>query len=251
MRETVRIGVRQFLNENPPHVLATAVLPRPVLQYLFFAALGSVLAGPAQREYALVGAPAVALMLVAVMVSDVPVTDKWSGTFFRVRSGRPRPFAVMLLRALPYPVFGVVALAACLAVVPPLTGHAGLALRLAGQLPLYTLMSFTTCCAGLAVALLSLGKRAEALAGNLLAYLVLIASGVFLPPERVPFASTLGTVLPAHNGLAAVRASLDGRPWLAPALAEAAVGLGWLVVGWLVMVVQIRRASRYGHDDYN
>ena len=210
-----------------------------------------MLGGSAQREFALVGAPTVALMQVAVMVGDVPQTDKWFGTFFQVRSGRPNPFAVLLLRALPYPVFGIVAIVVCLFVVPPVTGHARLAPHLAAQLPLYALMAFSTCAAGLAVALLSLGKRAEVLVLNLLAYLILLGSGVFLPPERVPFADPFAKMLPIHNGLIAVRAALEGRPWLGSALAEFLVGVGWLAVGLFTLRIQIRRANKYGYDDFS
>ncbi len=249
--ETVRFGRVHFFSEYPLRVLVTVVLPRPVLQYLFFVTLGGVLAGPAYREFALVGAPTVTLMQVAVLVGDVPLTDKWSGTFNQVRSGRPSPFLVMVLRALPYPLLGTVALAICLLVVPPLTGHARLAGHLVEQLPLYTVMAFSTCAAGLAVALLSMGKRADVLLCNLLAYLILLAGGVFIPPERVPFAEVLGVFLPVGHGLVAVRAALDGRPWLAPALAEVLVGLGWLLVGYLTLRIQIWRANRYGHDDFN
>jgi ABC-type multidrug transport system permease subunit len=252
VRETMRVGVRQFVGDNPPFVLLTAVLPRPVLQYLFFVLLGGVLAGPAQREFALVGAPVVALTLVAVMISDVPVNDKWSGTFHRIRSGRPHAFTVVLLRALPYPVFGMVALVACVLVVPALTGRAGLGPQLARHLPLYALMAVTTCAAGLAVSMLSLGKRADVLASNALAYLILLAGGVFLPPERLPpVADEVTAVLPVRHGLTAVRAALDGADWLAPALTEAAVGIGWVALGYAVMTVQIRRARRLGHDDYD
>jgi hypothetical protein len=248
MVETTRIGTRQFLADNPPVVLMTAVLPRPVLQYLFFVLLGGVLAGPEHLEFVLVGGPAVAPMLAAVMISDVPMTDRWSGTFAWIRSGRPHPFSLMLLRSLPYPVFGIVALVACVLIVPPVTGHPALTAQLARQLPLYALMAFSTCAAGLAVAMLSLGTRADVLITNALAYLILVTGGVFLPPGRAPLIDAVATVLPVHHGLIAVRAALDGGDWLGPALAEVAVGAAWVAVGYVVLAVQIRRARRHGHD---
>jgi ABC-2 type transporter len=248
---TIYIGFRQFLDENPPSILLTALLPRPVLQYLFFIMLGGALVGPAYGDFALVGAPTVALTTVAIMVSEVPLNDKWSGAFHRLRTGRRHPFLVMLLRALPYPVFGMLALSACLLVVPPLTGHAGLGLRLLGLLPLYAVVSVTTCLAGLAVALLALGKRAEVFASNVLAYLILLYGGIILPPDRMPAADTIAAIMPVHNGLTAIRAALAGTPWLPSMMAEVAVGIGWLAAGLLIIRIQIIRSGRYGRDDYN
>ncbi len=250
MAGAVRLGIRQFLADNPPLVLLTAVAPRPVVQYLFFVVLSRVLVGPGYAGLALTGGPALALVQVAVMIKEVPLTDKSSGTFYRIRLGRPRPFLVMVARALPYPVAGFLMLTACVLVVPPLAGHASLTLMLLAELPLYALMAFTTCACGLAAALLALGRRAEVLTSNLLGYLIMLCCGIFLPASKVPFADVIGRLLPVRNGLIAVRAAVSGQPWLRPALAEALVGVCWLAAGFLIMQVQIRNGRRNGRDDY-
>jgi ABC-2 type transport system permease protein len=79
---------------------------------------------------------------------------------------------------------------------------------------------------------------------------VLLAGGVFLPPGRVPVLDAVGTVLPVRHGLIAVRAGLDGRPFVGELAAEALVGVGWGLVAFAVTVVQARRARRLGIDDF-
>jgi hypothetical protein len=79
---------------------------------------------------------------------------------------------------------------------------------------------------------------------------ILLASGVFLPPGRAPVIDLVGTVLPVRHGLVAVRAGLDGCPYVVELVAEALVGIGWALVAFAVTVVQTRRARRHGIDDF-
>jgi hypothetical protein len=61
--------------------------------------------------------------------------------------------------------------------------------------------------------LLAVGRRADVLATNAVSFGILLAGGVFLPTGRVPLIDALGSILPVHHGLLAVRAGLAGRPW--------------------------------------
>jgi ABC-2 type transport system permease protein len=249
--EAVRFGWREFFAMNPPSVLGGSILPRMVLQTLFFTLLGGVVAGARHQEYAYVGGLVLALATTNILyVSQVPVADKESATFWRLRTGRLHPTAVFVARSLPYPVvgFGVVLVPA--AVVAPLAGLGEVALRLAPMAAVYLLISFTATAAGLAAAAFAVGRRAETLASNLMAYVVMLCSGAFLPPGRVPALDVAGAVVPGRHGLAAVHAYLRGDPWGSQVVAEAVVGIGWLAAAAAVVAVQMRRARRHGHDDF-
>ena len=157
---------------------------------------------------------------------------------------------MLALRCLPHAVHGFASVVAALLIVAPLIGRAGMIPELARLLPLYLLMTFSTAAAGLAGAALAVGRRADVLVGNLLAYLVLLAGGVFLPQGRVDWVDRLGTVLPVRHGLQAVRGAMDGTGWLPGTLGEVAVGAAWAALAWLIIGVQARRAWRHGIDGY-
>ncbi|MBO4205388.1 ABC transporter permease [Micromonospora echinofusca] len=249
--ETVRFGWREFHAVNPPSVVVGSILPRMLLQILFFTLLGGVLAGTRHQEYAFVGGLVLGLaMTVILYVSQVPVADKESGTFWRLRTGHLTPMVVFTARALPYPVVGFAVLLVSAAVVAPLAGLGGLAVRLLPVAGIYLLVAFTAMAAGLAAAAFAVGRRAETLVSNLMGYVVLLCSGAFLPPGRIPALDAIGTVVPGRHGLAAIHAHLRGDPWVSGVVAEAVVGVAWLGAATLVVAVQIRRARRHGHDDF-
>lgn len=249
--EAARLGWHEFLATNPPGLIAGTIVPRCVLQILFFTLLGGVVAGARHREYAFVGGLVLALSLTNVLyVSQVPVSDKESGTFWRLRTGRLHPMTVFLARSLPYPLAGFVFLLVSAALVAPVAGLLGLAGRLVPLLGVYLLISFTATAAGLAAAAVAVGRRAEVLASNLMGYAIMLCSGAFLPSGRVPALDAVGAALPARHGLAAIHAHLRGRPWQGAVAAEAAVGAAWLAVATAVVMIQMRRARRHGHDDF-
>ncbi|MCX4722403.1 ABC transporter permease [Streptomyces sp. NBC_01306] len=251
MAETARLGWNEYRAVNPPVILVSATVPRVVLQTIFFTLLGGVVAGPDHRRYAFVGALALGMATMNVVgVANVPVTDKQSATFWRIRTGRLHPAAVFLARSAPYPVAGLAVLVVNLALVAPIAGLTSLGLDLLPLLGLYALMSCTLTACGLVAGSLAIGRRAEVLSNNLLAYLIILCSGAFLPNGRLPWIDAVGSVLPLHHGLIALRAALDGAPWEGQALMEAAVGAAWAVAAAVVTTVQIRRAHRQGHDDF-
>ncbi|MET9760112.1 ABC transporter permease [Streptomyces sp. NPDC006372] len=245
-----RFGWWEFRVENPPKIVLTAMLPRAILQCLFFTLLGTVV-GLADSSYSFTGSLAVILTLSgAIGVMDVPMLDKWSGTFHRVRSGVLPPFLIFVLRSLPYTALGFFYAVISLLLVAPLTGNTDMILPLLPWLPVYLLMAWTTSAAGLAGAAMAVGRRADAFMGNLLAYLILLASGVLIPEGRMPWVDAIGSVLPARHGLLAVRAGLEGQPWLGELGLELAVGGAWLLLAGLIVSVQVRRAHRQGFDDF-
>lgn len=236
---------------TPPRIIFGSLAPRQVLQIIFFTLLGGALSGPRHAEFAFVGSLAMVVAMAAVIyVADVPVADKDSGTFFRLRTGSLHPMTVFLGRALPYPLLIFAMTVAAAAVAAPITGMTGLALRLVPMAGVLLLVSFTATAAGIAAAAFAVGRRAENLICNLMTYLVMVCCGAFLPPGRVPAIDAIGTVIPGRHGLAAMRAHLAGDPVVGHVLAEALVGVGWLVAGTILVTIQVRRAHRSGHDDF-
>jgi len=252
MRTALHTGWRELLAADPPGVFLATIGTRVVLQALFFTLLGDVVGGAAQREYAFVGISAAVMCTMAtVAISEVPAHDKQCGTMWRIRMARRNPAAILALRAAPYPAAGLALGLLAILVAGPLAGLAGLTARLLPLLPIYVLMALTASAAGFAGAALSAGKRADVLVGNLLAYLILLAGGAFLPPGRVPWVDAIGTVLPMRHGLAAVHAALAGQSWAGQVLAEAAVGVGWAAAAWAALTIQFARARHHGHDDFD
>jgi len=250
--EMLRLGWREYLAANPPRLMLSATAPRFLLQTLFFTVLGNVVAGHGQREFAFVGGLALALAGTNVVnVSNVPVTDKQYATFWRIRAGRVSPAIVFLARSAPYPLAGFALLVVDAALIGPLTGLGSLSLRLLPLAGVYALISVTTTVAGLAAASLAIGRHADILVTNLMAYLIILSSGGFLPPGRVAWIDDLGAVLPVTHGLAAIRSALAGRPWAGQVALELLVGLGWTVLATAAITWQAHRARRLGHDDYS
>jgi ABC-2 type transport system permease protein len=112
-------------------------------------------------------------------------------------------------------------------------------------------MAASTSAAGLAGAALAVGRRADVLVGNLLAYLIILAGGAFLPPDRLGVARPLAWLLPDAHGVAAARAVVAGGPWAASIALEVLIGTGWLAVAGAVVTIQLRRARRLGQDDFS
>lgn len=249
--EAARMGWLEYRALRSPRSLLAATLPRGVLQILFFTVLAGVLGGPGQREHAFAGALVLALSGSNVNgVVAVPVLDKQYATFARVRIGMPSPTVTQLARALPYPVMGWLLLLAQAAIAAPLLGMTHFALRLLPWAWVYAVMALTLSVLGLAGATMTVGKRADVLAPNVLAYLVMLSSGAIIPPGRVGWVDAIGQVLPARHGLDAIHAGLAGRPWLADLGLEIVAGVGFTVVAALSIRIQARRASRLGHDDF-
>jgi len=252
LAEAVRLGWRDHNSTYPPSAVFFATLPKGVLQIVFFTVLGGVVAGPAHREYAFIGGLALALTTTNVTtVVGVPFGDKYFATFWRLRTGDVPVVAVLYARAVPYVGVAFTLFLAEGAVAAGILGLGDLAVR---ALPWVWLFAFMACgyaMAGIAVATLTIAKRADALAPNMLGYLTMLCSGAFLPPGQVGWIDAIGSGLPVRHGLAAVHAALDGRPWLTEAALELAICLAWAVLGVLAVTVQTRRATRHGHDDFD
>jgi ABC-2 type transport system permease protein len=251
-QQTAATGWRQYRRDNPLWIVAASHLPRAILQTVFVVLLCQYVGGPPLRQYASVGAVALTLMLSTTTgIADVPTTDKVSGSLWRVRTGVLTPFTVFVLRSWPYPVVGFTTAVVTLAVVAPAAGIVWLGPSSVPLLLCLALLALTTSAIGLAGAAFAVGRRADVLVGNLLAYLTMLSSAALVPPGRIRWVDLLGSVLPMRHGLAAIRAAQAQEPFAAQLGAEVVVGAGWLAVAWIVIRIQVHRAHVHGHDDFS
>jgi len=248
---TARLGVLEYLAANPWRVITTTQWPLALAQCLFYTLLGDLADGPGDGSFAFAGSLGLVLALSTVGgIGALPGTEKWGGTFHRLHlSGLP-PAVVFGLRSVPYVVNGFVTVILSMAVVGPVTGHGRVSLELAPALPILLLMTATSAAAGLAAASPAMGRRAEVVITNGLMYLLVVTSGLLIPAGTAPLLDAVGTVLPLRHGVLAVRAVLDGRPWLAEVGLECVVGIGWAVLAHLLYRRQAARARRLGTDDF-
>lgn len=145
----------------------------------------------------------------------------------------------------------IVEMLVCLVAAGLLTGQWRTMLTLGPVLPIYLVIALSMSAAGLACASFCVGKRAEIAIYNGLTYLVILCCGALIPPGTLAALDVIGTVLPATHGLIAVRSVLDGGPWLVQVVLEVIVGLGWLLLGYVLFGTQAARSRRTGSDNFS
>jgi ABC-2 type transport system permease protein len=249
---TLRFGFLDYVAANPWRIILTTQWPRAVLQCLFFTELGRLAGGPAGSRFAFTGSVAMITTLSTVIgVADVPAVEKWVGTFYRLQMSGRSLAGVFALRAAPWICQALATVLLCLAVAGPATGNARLSLDLLPMLPLFALICVTSAAAGLAVVSISIGRRADVLAANILMYLLIAAGGLLVPAGRAPVLDAVGSVLPLRHGVLAIRAALAGQPWAGETALEALAGLCWAVLAVILYRRQSVRARRTGSDDFS
>jgi ABC-2 type transport system permease protein len=242
--ETIRNGYLLYRADQPWLIALTTVVPRLLLQGIFYTLLGRLLDGASGARFAFTGATAFSATSITIIgVCDVPVLDRWSDTYHRLQTAVISPGTVYLYRALPFALDGMAAIVLVLGIDGPLLGLGSTSLSLFGVLPLLLLTAVTSSLFGLAVAALAARSGQDVLFGNLAAYIVLAACGVVAPlSSRLHWIRPLGDVLPMTHGLAAVRAGLAGTSWAGDAGLEAAVGAAWLLIALVLFRVGDRAA---------
>jgi len=247
---TVRVGVREYLVEQPPRVLAGAVAPRAVLQVVFLTVLGQAVAGPGGAVAAGLGACAFAIVTATVVKApDVLINERHQGTLHRLRlTELPLP-GLVVARWVVYGIEGFVSAVLAVPLVALITGDGRVLRALPALLPLFAVVVVTTSGYGLAVAVLALGRRADVFLANMASYLVLALGGVLVPLAPGTLRAHLGALLPLSHGAAALRHVVEsGRPAGPDVLAELLVGLAWWTLALAGMRIQAVRSRRLGSD---
>jgi ABC-2 type transport system permease protein len=248
--EVLRVGFADHWVANPWRLSVTTVWPRAVLQCLFFALVGEA-ANNGDISFAFVGSVALVITQpTSVGVPRVAMTDKFMGTFYRIRLGRLPAASVIAIRAVPWLLEALIMVVASIVIVGASTNQTRLAARLLELMPIFVVMTVTGIAGGVAVGSFAVGHNLDVLLGNALTYLIIAAGGMIVPTGRVPWLDAVGTVLPLRNGLLAVRGILAGGPWAHYLLLELAVGVLWSIVAVLGFHYHGWYARRHGADAF-
>ena len=247
----IATGFAEYTAANPVRLLLTTTLPRAVLQCLFFTLLGQVAGGYAGERFAFVGALGYQLTLSTVIgIGEIPMLEKWSGTFYRLQLGIWPIARLFWLRSLPLMIQGAATVLLCMAIDGPLTVGPRYTLQLLPAIPIYFLIVVTTAAAGLAVTSLAVGRNSDTLVGNAFSYLIAVSGGVLIPADHVLVLKWIGAILPVSHGVQAVRAMAAGQAWAPQVVLEACTGLGWGLLAVGAYQRQVARARRQGIDDF-
>jgi hypothetical protein len=223
---------------------------RATLQAAFVTLTGMFAAGAAGRDYAFVGAVAFAASPWALGgVSDAMLEDRNQGTVYRLRLGRLPMLVLVLLRMPPSALQAVVAMICGAFVAGPTLVGLGLSLRVALLLPALATGVLSMLCMGVAVGSTGGSPRTDILLSNLAQYLILLASGVVLPPGRLPVLDAVGEFLPLRHSVIAAHRWLAGSSGWSELGWELLVAAGWLLFASGCLAVQSTLARRYGLDE--
>lgn len=249
-RLTFALWVKDYLRVFPLATLGWSAAVRVVAQVSFLTLLARFAGGEEQMRYAFVGVCAhVAVLATLVKAPDVFVEEKWQGTLHRIRLGRFGLGLVLPVRSLMYGIEGLLSIVVALVVAGPLLGLWDLSVSLLARFWVFTPMVFSTLCFGIAIAALGAGKRADVLAVNTAAYVLMLTGDVVAPASDVPWLEALAWAMPLSRGNGAAREAVAGGEWLGGAVGEVLVGLMWLVVAVVVLALQERRARRHDTDN--
>jgi hypothetical protein len=245
-----RFGGHEYASIYSRKIILTSILPRSVLQAVFYVLIARLLTGPAGMGQAFVGATGYALVTATVVrLADVLAVDKQEGTSYRLRTGALPRLLIALCRSWPYAAEALASALAVLTVASVLVGQGATALHLVRYLPLLALAALSLAAFGLAGAAASVGRRADVLVGNLLAAILLAGCQVIVPTS-IGWLDTLGQVLPLRHALTAIRIGLHGGDPLPQAGWEALVGIGWFAIAAVLLRIQSHRSARDGSDDH-
>lgn len=246
-----RTAAIDYLVVYPPRIIALSTLPRVLAQVAFYSLIGLAVGGPDGERFAFVGATVHILTLATVVRGpDVLVDEKVEGTMYRLRLGCWNVLGVTAIRWWTYLLEALLSAAVATVGVGLALGLWETSVQLLACAPLFLLIAASTSALGMAAAALSVGRRADVLVTNLLAFSLLLVGGVLAPLKELGGWSAISEVMPMTHGLLAVRTALEGQPVAGLALKEALVGLAWLAVAAGTLRLQSHRARRGGFDDF-
>lgn len=227
---------------------------RVLAQVTFFALLGRLLHSDEQTWFLLVGNAIMLAAMEGVWALNMVAWERNAGTLPLLVASPTSPVVVLASRGSYLIGDGVVSALGALFLIGPLFGLPMPWPRVLLVVPLTILVGASAYCLGTFLGGVLLGFRGvNGLVSNVGLVTVMTLCGVNVPLQAYPAAiAWVARFLPLTNGLIAVRDVLDGRLGSAAwhALAEAAVGTGWLGVCLLTFGWFIGRGRRTGSLEY-
>jgi hypothetical protein len=213
----------------PVSVVLGLMVPRIIFQMCFLTFVGG-LASPQGQRFAFVGASVQALSLAAVVYAGIDVSrERYEGTAAQIRLNGVSTALVRVMHSWVYLVAGLAFSVTGTLLVGAVLHYGALSLRLVTLLPVYAIAAVSLLSFGLTVAALARVDLLSILV-NLANAILLVFGGMVFPLSQLGPMAVVSHLLPAVNGLLAIRSAVDGGPVAGPLLAECAVAVFWTVL---------------------
>ena len=240
-----------YLVELTPTVFFGMRIPRILLQSLFFVFLAKAAGGDAMERFALIGnGIQIAVFMVMLSMEVVIEAEKWNNTFQYLIAAPASWFPTMLGKSMSYFGDALIASTVSFAVLIPLLNIQIAFVSLLRAVPVILLIVASASALGWTVGAFSLPIRYGYMICNLLAYAMMIFTGINTPLSALPpVVQTIGSLLPVTHGLLAVRALIDGASYasvLPQVAAELLIALVYSAVAWLMFGYRLRVTRQRG-----
>lgn len=250
--ETVLVGWKLFARDAPWRLVFTSFWVRSIAECFLFTGLGYVGGGQAGGDFAFVGAVVLTAAFYSVaLATDVPLRDRWDGTYPRLAMGRIPSAATFFLRCTPQIVHAVIAAGVAMVVVGSTTGRFWLVLDLLPILPLIVFAAFSGVAVGLCVVSPALGTRLDVVTYNVAISLIVVCSGAVIPPGQAPLLDAIGQWLPMTHTIAAFRSYLAGSPVMPHIGYELIVGAVWAIAAVCLIAALQKRGRVTGRGNFS
>jgi len=230
-------------------------LSRVLCQVTFFALIGRLLGAPEAVRYLLIGNAVLIAVLESAFVVASTTWERRAGTLPLLIAAPTSPVLVFCGRSVQWIASGTASASVALFVLSPLFGVALPMPQALVAVPLIGLVSLSAYCLGLVLAGLVLRvMQLRNVVGNVTWMVIALLAGVQVPVTFWPaWVQAASAVLPARNGLAGIRALLDGDGVGAVCSAaglEALVAVGWLAVAGLIFRHLAEQGRRDGSIEF-
>ena len=246
-----RVGAKEFIEDNPPLVLAVGVLLPSVMRLLVYVLIGAVAAGQAGAEFAFIGVIPMAIVTPCVnQVSDIPVFDVEYRRYGAVRRGSLPVFLQYFGRAAHLMLLALATALVCTITIGLLVWQPGVMTQLIPCLALLLVTIPVTTVFGLATIAPAIGNDYQNLVGNTTATILTVCSGAIFPTTINPVLNWISQVMPLHHTVNAFRLIVAGQPFWGEIGYECLVGAGWFIVGLVVYWWFDRRGRTTGRGAF-
>jgi ABC-2 type transport system permease protein len=232
-----------------------AWLSRILCQVSFFSLIGRLLHSQQETRYLLIGNTVDVVSMVAIFACVSAAWERQSGTLPLLLASPSSLFTVFVGRCVNWFFDGIACTAVSMLLLGPIFNVSMPWLRILFVIPIIACIGGSTYFLGLALAGIVLRRLhfRNLVAG--LAYLsLMLICGVEVPVTFLPKpAQYLADILPLTHGLAAIRILIQGQAAtrvFEQGAAEFGVGVGWLVVAFLVFRQLAERGRRDGSIEF-
>ena len=210
-----RASWAMYLVELTPTVFFGFRIPRILLQSLFFVYLAKAAGGDSLARFALIGnGIQIAVFMVMLSMEVVIEQEKWNDTFQYLIAAPSSWFPSMFGKSMSYYGDALIAATVTFAVLIPVLKISISLMNLLCAIPVILIIIASASALGWCIGAFSLPIRYGYMICNLLAYAMIIFTGVNIPTSALPPAiQTIGSLLPVTHGLLAVRALIDGATY--------------------------------------